>query len=79
MKIDPKFYKLMAMTTSENDNEALVAMRMANKMLKESKLTWKQVLDHAQDSGFEALRLKYNQLVEQYNGLVKSQRRGLFF
>lgn len=39
--------KLMAMTTSDNDGEALNALRMANKMLSAEKLTWEEVLGAA--------------------------------
>jgi hypothetical protein len=36
--------KLMAMTTSDKDPEALAAVRMANKMLSGLKMTWGDVL-----------------------------------
>lgn len=36
--------KLLALTTSENDHEALSAIRQANKLLKAEKLTWEQVI-----------------------------------
>ncbi len=36
--------KLMAMTTSDNDNEALAALRLANAMLAREKATWEEVL-----------------------------------
>lgn len=39
-----KLAKLLAMTTSSNDNEALAAIRMANKMLSGEKLTWGDIL-----------------------------------
>lgn len=39
-----KLTKLLAMTTSDNDGEALNAMRMANKIVKGAGLTWEQVL-----------------------------------
>src|SRR2546425_67329 len=34
----------MAMTTSDNDGEALNALRMANKLLSADKVTWEEVL-----------------------------------
>jgi len=40
-----KLVKLLAMTTSKNDHEALAALRMANKLLSAEKLTWREVLD----------------------------------
>lgn len=36
--------KLMALTTSDNDGEALNALRMANKMLMAERLTWEEIL-----------------------------------
>lgn len=39
----------MAMTTSDNDHEALAALRKANEVIKGEKLTWQDVL--SQDSG----------------------------
>ena len=36
--------KLMGMTTSDHDGEALNALRMANRMLSDAKTTWEQVL-----------------------------------
>lgn len=35
-----KFIKIMTMTTSDNDNEALVAIRVANSFLKLRNVTW---------------------------------------
>jgi len=39
-----KFEKLLAMTNSSNDAEALVAIRKANRMLAEARITWKELL-----------------------------------
>lgn len=39
-----KLVKLLNLTTSEADNEALTALRLANKMIKEDNLTWAQIL-----------------------------------
>jgi hypothetical protein len=72
MRIDPKFHKLMNLTQSDNDNEALAALRKANSMLKHSKLTWKDILDEAEK--FEKLRIQYNDLVRRYN---RNVMRGL--
>ena len=38
------FIKLMKMTTSNQDNEALVALRKANAIMMESNLDWEQLL-----------------------------------
>jgi type II secretory pathway pseudopilin PulG len=35
-----KLVKLLMMTTSDNDSEALVALRMANRLLQSAKLSW---------------------------------------
>lgn len=40
-----KFSKLMGMTTSPHDNEALTAVRLANAMLIAENLTWREFLD----------------------------------
>lgn len=39
------FKKFMTLTTSENDHEALVALRKANDVLQEQGVTWKQLLE----------------------------------
>lgn len=39
-----KFVKLMALTTSSIDGEALSALRKANAMLDETNMTWEQLL-----------------------------------
>jgi len=39
-----KLAKLLAMTTSDNDGEALNAVRMANKMVRDAGITWQDVL-----------------------------------
>lgn len=39
-----KLTKLLAMTTSDSDGEALNALRLANRMLTAEKLTWEEVL-----------------------------------
>jgi hypothetical protein len=46
MKIDQLklLEKLLGMTTSANDNEALVAMRKANQLLKDNRITWGEIL-----------------------------------
>lgn len=36
--------KLMMMTTSDNDHEALAALRMANALISKEKVTWGEVL-----------------------------------
>lgn len=49
MKLDDfkRFKGMMERTTSENDNEALVALRAANRLLARENLTWTRVLDRS--------------------------------
>lgn len=42
------FAKLMMLTTSNNDAEALVALRKANKILADAKTNWAELLDAVQ-------------------------------
>jgi hypothetical protein len=42
-----KLVKLLAMTTSDKDPEALAAIRLANAMLDREKMTWGDVLKEA--------------------------------
>lgn len=41
-----KLKKIMQRTVSENDNEALTSIRMANKIIEESGVTWERVFNH---------------------------------
>jgi len=47
IKMNILFVKLMSMTTSDNDGEALIAIRKANKILREAKVSWQELLDAA--------------------------------
>lgn len=44
MKTDGMFVKLMMMTTSNSDGEALTALRKANKILADAKVSWIELL-----------------------------------
>jgi NACalpha-BTF3-like transcription factor len=44
MEVPAKFVKLMMLTTSESDNEALVALRKANALLAEANVNWEEFL-----------------------------------
>jgi hypothetical protein len=44
MKVPPTFVKLMMLTTSEHDHEALVAIRKANAMLAQANVNWEEFL-----------------------------------
>lgn len=68
-----KFKKLLALTTSDSDNEALNAVRQANRLLKENNLTWDELfsiqnLNLKQE--FEKLRVEYILLAQRYNNLL---------
>ena len=53
MPLDPptaaRLTKLLGMTSSTYDNEALSAVRMANQLLKSAGLTWSDVIAHDPD------------------------------
>lgn len=40
-----KLIKLLNLTASSNDNEALVSVRMANQILKKNGVTWNQIFE----------------------------------
>lgn len=63
-----KLGKLLSLTSSSNDNEALAAVRLANKMLRESNRSWADVLFNA--SRFENLAQQHNVLISKYNQLL---------
>lgn len=63
-----KIQKLLALTTSNNDHEALNAIRAANKIVYLGGKTWEEVLDHRVDKTAED---KYNKLVTEYNDLAQ--------
>jgi hypothetical protein len=41
-----KIIKLLSLTQSDNDNEALSAIRMANKILRANEITWDAFMGH---------------------------------
>lgn len=43
-----KFSRVMELTTSSNENEAMNALRLANKMLKAAGLTWSQMVQSSE-------------------------------
>jgi hypothetical protein len=45
MEVPARFIKLMMLTTSENDSEALVALRKANALLAEANVNWEEFLN----------------------------------
>lgn len=76
-----KLRKLLALTMSDNDNEALNAIRHVNKLLKENNLTWDEFfsihLDLKQE--VEKLRIEYTLLTQRYSHLFAQQLASLRF
>lgn len=68
-----KLRKLLALTTSDSENEALNAVRQANKLLKENNLTWDyffSIQDLNLKQEVEKLRVEYTLLAQKYNNLL---------
>lgn len=65
-----KLAKLLALTTSANDNEALSAIRKANFLLNEANIEWIDLLGAETPRGFVELKYKYNQLNYNFHLLV---------
>ena len=77
LKID-KLKKLLALTTSTNDNEALVAIRKANSLLIESNKSWADVFADESNVQAEQLKNAYKQLCQNYN-LLANKYNSLIF
>lgn len=45
-----KFLKIISLTTSDQDGEALSALRKALSMMKQSKITWRELIDKPQQT-----------------------------
>lgn len=65
--------KLLAMTTSDNDGEALNALRMANKLLAAEQLTWEEVLGQPQHRG---ITVTVNGHAARYSGMSEAPLQG---
>lgn len=65
--MNPRLIKLLMLTQSPNDNEALIAMRQANKVLIEENKSWEDAFKTAWPAKYEKLRLEYNDLAERFN------------
>lgn len=66
-----KLKKLLALTSSTSDNEALLAIRKANVILSESGLSWPEVFDPEKNKELTVLRDNYNHLYVAYNLLAQ--------
>lgn len=73
IKLDQsQFIKVLMLTTSDNDHEALSAIRLVNKNLKNSEFKdWRGLFNHI-ESECEKLIFDYNNLVEKYNNLRRN-------
>jgi len=69
-----KLKKLLALTTSDNEHEALAAMRHANKILKDASKTWADVIGPNSTEGLNGFR----QLQLNYAALFEKIRMGIF-
>jgi hypothetical protein len=77
MTIDKdRLSKLMMMTTSENDGEALVALRMANKLLQRATVNWEQLLTGGGPTAKRGDKPSYKQSREEYRAQTYNTRYG---
>lgn len=67
--------KLMAMTTSSNDGEALNAMRMANKIIKAAGTSWEELLANGRVSVVNISMQRSGSLDEFYQAMEAWQRK----
>lgn len=64
-----RLLKILMLTTSPNDHEALAAIRKANEILSAGKTTWRGLLNAAEE---------YDKLVDRYNLLVRKYNKTLY-
>lgn len=70
-----KLKKILALTTSDNDHEALVAIRQANILLQECGMTWSKLFEvdiTEEKKKYELLQIQYTALAHKYNQLVQA-------
>lgn len=65
-----KLKKLLPLTASTNDHEALSAIRKANDILKDSGISWPQVFGEETERELAVLKGNLNQLHQAYNLLA---------
>lgn len=75
--MNPRLIKLLMLSQSPNDNEALAAIRKANELLKEENKSWETAFEDKWAAEYEKLRLQYNDLVNRYNTLAAVTRISL--
>lgn len=75
MKTDGMFVKLMMMTTSNSDGEALTALRKANKILADAKVSWIELLGAQKpDNSFRVPPSKRPRPEPQWEDVVNHDR-----
>lgn len=68
-----RIVKLLMMTTSDNDHEALVAMRKVNQLLKTNKISWQEVLEPKPNRAYvwtDDEDDRYEEIVEMIEGYL---------
>lgn len=63
-----RLLKILRLTTSPNDHEALAAIRKANEMLSSNDTSWDKLISATDE---------YNKLVDRYNVLVRKYNRSI--
>lgn len=66
--------KILALTNSTNDNEALAAIRKANFFLSETNTVWAELLETESSKKLLDLQHKHNLLLKNFNELVVRYR-----
>src|SRR5215468_7937470 len=78
-----RFLKILQLTNSDKDGEALAAIRQVNKMLKEAKLEWMNIIQlpqpaYAQQSNEEILRATTDALrAQRFRETMKARQAAL--
>jgi hypothetical protein len=67
-----KLAKLLALTSSSNENEALVAIRKANELLNSSGKKWEDFLNDNSVNELAEIKPKFTQLINAYNVLKQN-------
>jgi uncharacterized protein involved in exopolysaccharide biosynthesis len=69
-----KLIKLLNLTTSSNDNEALTALRFINRMMVSNNKSWEELVNK-NNTEYQKLKVEYNTLVNMYNHLLDKYRK----
>ena len=69
-----KLVKLLALTSSTNDPEAISAMRKANELLNSSGKSWGEVIEDKSAAELADLKPKFTQLINAYRALEEKYK-----